>query len=93
MASNIIQTAYRYKIMFMKTQFTDSSIEIETTQNNDGLWTAVVQIRPIDNAVIALRAQRELEGYKNQEEAEDAAMQWAKDRIEAYAVNRRLMQQ
>ena len=76
----------------MKTEFKGSSIAIETTQKNGGPWAAVVQIQAVDTAISTLRAERELEGYKNQQEAEDAGMQWARERIEAYAENRRLMQ-
>ena len=69
----------------MKTEFKGSSIAIETTQKNGGPWAAVVQIRAEDNAINALRAQSELEGYKNQGEAEEAGLDWARDRIKAYA--------
>ena len=76
----------------MRTEFKGSSITIETTQKNGGPWAAVVQVRPVDNKVSALRDQRELEGYKNQGEAEDAGLQWARERIDAFAENRRLME-
>ena len=75
----------------MKTEYNDSSIEIKTNQKDGDCWTVVVQVRPGVKAVNALSDQRELEGYKNQGEAEKAGLRWGRDRIDAYAQNRRLM--
>jgi len=76
----------------MKTEFKRSSIIIETTQKNGGPWAAVVQVGAVDSAFNALHAESQLEGYKNQAEAEEAGLDWARDRIKAYAENRRLLQ-
>jgi hypothetical protein len=72
----------------MRTEYKGSSIAIETTHKNGGPWAAVVRVWPVHNRIRALRDQREIEGYKNRGEAEEAGVQWAKERIDSYAQNR-----
>jgi len=72
----------------MRTEYKGTSIAIETNNVNGGPWAAVVRVWPVHNRIRALRDQRVIEGsYKNREDAEEAGVQWAKERIDAYGQN------
>ena len=71
----------------MKIEYSGYTIDVTATRQLDGLWSAKVLIWPIVETTKALREQHEVEGYKNQEEAEEAGLQWGRKRLNLYAQN------
>ena len=72
----------------MKIEYNGYTIDVTATRQLDGLWRAKVLIWPIVETTKALREHHEVEGYKSQEEAEEAGLQWGRKRLNLYAQNK-----
>ena len=74
----------------MKIEHRGYTIDVTVTIGRlDRLWTAKILIWPITETTKALREHHEVEGYKNQEEAEEAGLQWGRRRrLNLYAQNK-----
>ena len=68
----------------MKIEYRGHTIDVRVTGQLVG-WSAKVLIWPVVETIIALREQHEVEGYKNQEEAAEAGLQWGRKRLNLYA--------
>ena len=71
----------------MKIEYRGYTIAVTATSQVDGLWSAKILIWPINESTKALRQHSEIEGYSSQAEAEHAALQWGRDRLNIYAQN------
>ena len=72
----------------MTTEYDGYTIVVTATRQADGLWAAKILIWPVTEITVALREHHEVEGYKNQKEAEEAGLQWGRKRINLYAQNK-----
>ena len=68
----------------MKIEYRGHTIDVTVTSQLVG-WSAKILIWPTVETIIALREQHEVEGYKNQEEAAEAGLQWGRKRLNLYA--------
>ena len=72
----------------MKIEHSGYTIDVTATKQLDGLWRAKVLIWPITETTKALREHHEVEGYSTRVEAEHAALQWGRKRLDLYAQNK-----
>ena len=72
----------------MKIEYSGYTIDVTATRQLDGLWRAKVLILPIVETTKDLREHHEVEGYKSQEEGEEAGLQWGRERLNLYAQNK-----
>ena len=72
-------------IQLMKIEHSGYTMAVTATMQADGLWNAKILIWPITETIKGLREHHEVQGYSNRIEAEHAALQWGRKRLDLYA--------